>query len=155
MRLWRCSTMLSKTHRNLMHLKRKIYFSILTVVNFKINMEMRDQCFRHALSHFFFWIGSIDVMLPFQLFDDCSTFMRRFQRHHPYLFAWLQIGVILALCLFVSPLLCHFSGTVSLGNTHKKLVLSHFCFAPTAAVIFSPMKFCHNLFAVACQTWMK
>lgn len=29
-----------KTHRNLMHLKRKIYFSILAVVNFKINMEM-------------------------------------------------------------------------------------------------------------------
>lgn len=79
MRLWRCSTMLSKTHRNLMHLKRKIYFSILTVVNFKINMEMRDQCFCHALSHFFLnWFNRCYASIPivrwlFNFYEKIST----------------------------------------------------------------------------------
>lgn len=45
---YECGTF-PKSHWNLMHLKRKIYFSILMVVNFKINMVM---CFVDATQPF-------------------------------------------------------------------------------------------------------
>lgn len=66
-----------KTHRNLMHLKRKIYFSILAVVNFKINMEMGWVfCCANTASQWpdipnhFIWILDFNVQWLFELLWD-------------------------------------------------------------------------------------
>lgn len=94
-----------KTHRNLMHLKRKIYFSILAVVNFKINMEMGWVfCCANTASQWpdipnhFIWILDFNVQWLFELlWDDFNVTI------DVCLFAWLWIGVILffsCCCLF-------------------------------------------------------
>lgn len=67
-----------------MHLKRKIYFSILTIVHFKINMEM-DSMLRTP------WIAqSMNVYRGQRgMFDDCLAFMRSIQRQSNHLlFVW-------------------------------------------------------------------
>lgn len=114
--VWR---VLRKTHRNLMHLKRKIYFSILAVVNFKINMEM-GFC-RRRRQHLYFQSFCSMLSLHF----DCSMTVQLYAMASTSqsIVVWLRIGVILGLCtLYTVLLMASFSLLENWKHTKKWLV---------------------------------
>lgn len=148
-----------KTHRNLMHLKRKIYFSILAVVNFKINMEMGWVFCTNTIprSAMIFSISAFRFSLRFEcsmivelLWDDFNVTIDVVCLTSNWRDSFFLVLFILFLALSLTvPLL--------VGIVFSKKTDSHFLLnrRAAAAVIFSPVELCHSLFTAARQTWMK